>query len=117
MGPGWNESEGGSETDKKRLLGKHNQMSDQNYRLGQAIRIGNEAEIIAKDTKIHLQADTEKLDRMHNNVRNINGELTMSDKLLNAIKKNESRNRIMLYTVVFIIFSAIVLLVVFKIMK
>ena len=100
MGPNWNGSDHGSDLEgNQKLLGEHAHLSDQNRKLHNAIRVGNEAEVVAKDTKVQLHADGEKMERMRRNIGNINGELKVSDKLLNIIKKNESRNSLILYGV------------------
>ena len=118
MGPNWSASDHGSEADQKQsLLGAKAQLSDQNRLLGQAIRVGQEAENVAKDTKINLQGDTEKMERMRDNVRRIQGEVSFSDKMLDIIKRNESRNSLILYAVVILVVAGILLLLFFKIFK
>ena len=98
MGGNWNEKD--DPEGNKSLLKENALLSDQNKKLTHAIRVGREAEVVAKDTKVQLYSDTEKMEKLRVNVRNIDGELTISDKLLNIIKKNETRNSLILYTVV-----------------
>ena len=118
MGPNWSASENDSEAgQKQRLLGAKAQLSDQNRLLGQAIRVGHEAENVAKDTKINLQGDTDKMERMRGNIMRIQGEVSFSDKMLDIIKRNESRNSLILYTVVALVVAGILLLLFFKILK
>ena len=69
-------------------------------KLQNAIAVGNEAEVVAKDTKLNLQGDTEKMDNMRNKLVKIQGDVSLSDKLLDVIKWNEQKNSIVLYGVV-----------------
>ena len=117
MGPHWDEHADSEGNQNQSLLGSNALLSDQNRKLNNAIRVGNEAEIIAKDTKFNLAADTEKFIKIKDNIGRIDREVSLSDKLLDIIKKNETRNRCLLYTVAFIIILGILLLVYFKIMK
>mmetsp|Transcript_21036 Transcript_21036/g.23421 ORF Transcript_21036/g.23421 Transcript_21036/m.23421 type:complete len:104 (+) Transcript_21036:278-589(+) len=93
MGPNWDEAQESEASQKQSLLGQNATLSDQNHRLKHAIKVGNEAEVVAKDTMINLEAGTNKMHNIRDNIGRVNKEMTLSDKLLDIIKKNESRNR------------------------
>ena len=90
-------------------------LSKNNNKLSQAISIGNETENVARDIKIGLHSNTEKLHKTHRNVGRIQTQLSLSNKLIDVIRRNEMKNKIILYTVVCFLILAIVLIMYFSI--
>ncbi|CAI2376060.1 unnamed protein product [Moneuplotes crassus] len=117
FGPNWDQPADNESFQDQRLLNENAPLSDQQNKLNQAIRVGHEAEVIAKDTKFNLAKDTDKMQKIRQNLGKVDGEMTVSDRLLDIIKKNESRNRCVLYSVAFTIVGAILLLVFLRIFK
>lgn len=60
-------------------------LGQNNNKLDDAIRYGAQSENIAKDIKINLQAQSEKMDKMDKNLHEIQRELGFSEKLIKAI--------------------------------
>lgn len=115
MGASWNDIEALNDNNpNKKLLGGNVILSDQNKKLQNAIAVGYEAENVAKDTKLNLQGDTEKMNKMRDNLGRIQNDMSLSDKLLDVIKWNEQKNSIILYGVVWILVTAIIAVFVYK---
>ena len=55
------------------------------------------AEIMAKDIKVNLNSNTDKIERANNNVIRIQTQLGLADRLINIISRNEKRNTLILY--------------------
>ena len=55
------------------------------------------AEIMAKDIKVNLNSNTDKIERANNNVMRIQTQLGLADRLINIISRNEKRNTLILY--------------------
>jgi hypothetical protein len=72
-------------------------LSKNNNRLSQAIRVGSETENVARDIKLGLNSNSEKLNRASHNVGRVQTQLALSNKLVDIIRRNELRNRIVLY--------------------
>ena len=74
-----------------------NTLYNNNGRLDDAIRVGAESEIVARDIKVGLHANSDTLNRANQNVHRIQGELGIADGLINIIARNEKRNTLILY--------------------
>ena len=72
-------------------------------------------ENIAKNTKVDLQRQTDKLEKVHQNVGKINDDLTHSHKTLDEIKRQRRINRLIIYGVIAFIALAVALIAYFKI--
>ncbi|CAI2376390.1 unnamed protein product [Moneuplotes crassus] len=116
-GSHWNEHSDTESYQSQRLLGENTPLSDQHNKLNQVIRVGHETEVIAQDTKFNLAKDTEKMQRIRDNIGRVDDEMTISDKLIDIIRRNESRNRFILYSVAFVIVAAILIMLFAKIFK
>ena len=100
MGSPWADDNMSDSNQNQRLLSGNAALSDQNRKLRHAVAVGLEAETIAKDTKLGLQGDSERMDRMRDRVGRIQGEVSVSGRLLNSIEWNERKNSMLLYGVV-----------------
>ena len=72
---------------------------------------------MGRDIKINLYGQSEKMGRAGDNLGNMQGELTISNRLLNIIRRNEMRNKITLYCVVLFLLISVVLILYFKFFK
>ena len=108
-----NDLEGGSDPVDKYL----SSLSKNNNKLRNAIIVGNETEIVARDTKINLHSNTDKLQGIQSNMGRVKRELTISDKLINIIKRNEQRNKIIIYCVILFLIIAVGIIVYFGIFR
>jgi hypothetical protein len=68
-------------------------MNNQNRLLDDAIKIGSEAEIDARDIKIDLERQSRQLEGTGNNVHRIHGNLSAGNKLIDAMMRHEMRNK------------------------
>ena len=98
----------GKNDHKQRLL------YEQNTKLERVIQFGNEADNLGRDIKVNLDGQTAQMRKAQDNTRKIGGELAISNRLLNIIKKNEMKNKITLYCVIFFLLVSIGLIVYFK---
>ena len=65
--------------------------------LEEAIRIGNEAELEARDIKINLDGQSRQLQNANDNVFRMNGELTIGSRLINKMKWHQTKNKLLIY--------------------
>ena len=79
--------------------------------------MGNEADNMGRDIKVNLAGKTDQLRHASSNTKVIGGELTISNRLLNQIRRAEMRNKIILYLVVFFLLVSIGLIVYFKFIR
>ena len=115
MGASWNDLEGiGDKGQNQRLLGADKILSDNNKKLNNAIVVGYEAEVVAKDTKINLQGDSEKMVKMGDKLHRIDVDVGSSDKLVDIIKWNEQKNSIILYGTIWILVSWVLAVFIYK---
>lgn len=75
-------------------------MNNQNRLLDDAIKIGSEAEIDARDIKIDLERQSRQLEGTGNNVHRIHGNLSAGNKLIDAMMRHEMRNKWLLYCII-----------------
>ena len=113
----WADDNMSDSNQNQRLLSGNAALSDQNRKLRHAVAVGFEAETIAKDTKLGLQGDSERMDRMRDRVGRIQGEVSVSGRLLNSIEWNERKNSMLLYWVVWLLISWIIAIIFYKIIK
>ena len=73
--------------------------------------VGLACEDIANDIKINMNAQTDKMQNsILKNLYGIQGETTLANRLLNVIKKERMKNRIVLYSIVlFLIISVVII--------
>ena len=69
---------------------------------------------MAKDIKVNLNSNTDKIERANNNVMRIQTQLGLADRLINIISRNEKRNTLILYWVIFMIVLGIAIIVFLK---
>ena len=96
---------------KQHLLnpeGKRTQ--NQNQRLAEAIQIGSEAEIEARDIKVNMEGQSRTLQHANDNVHRINGNLTQGSNLIDAMRKHEMRNKLLLLCIILILILGVVIL-------
>ena len=79
--------------------------------------MGSEADNMGRDIKVNLAGQTDQLRRASANTKVIGGELSISNRLLNQIRRSEMRNKIILYCVVIFLVVSIGLIVYFKFVK
>ena len=85
--------------------------------LNNAIKIGREAENTAADTKLNLQSNTEKLGKTRDKVFRLHGQLSQSNKLVDVIRRQEMKNKIIVYCVVLFLLIAIGIIAYFEVFK
>mmetsp|Transcript_10966 Transcript_10966/g.9699 ORF Transcript_10966/g.9699 Transcript_10966/m.9699 type:complete len:92 (+) Transcript_10966:313-588(+) len=68
----------------------------QNQDLENAVRIGEEAEVEARDIKLNLENNTNQLAGIGNNVRRMNDQLSVGSKLIDVMKRHEMKNKFIL---------------------
>ena len=84
-------------TQKQHLLNNGNkQLFKQNQSLEDAVRIGEEAEIEARDIKLNLEGHTSQLESIGNNVGRLNGHLSKGAKLIDTMRRHEMKNKVIL---------------------
>ncbi len=82
---------------KQHLLNAGGQrVKNQNDHLHDAIMIGSEAEIEAKDIKLNLEGQGNQLEGTRNNIYRINRNLTAGSRLIDAMKRHETKNKMIL---------------------
>ena len=84
--------------DHKQFLLKQGdqRLANQNKRLQDAIAIGSEAEVEARDIKINLEGQTRQLEGTRDNVNRINGHLAQGSRLIDVMRRHEMKNKIIL---------------------
>ena len=82
--------------------------------LEDAKRVGYEAENIAGDIKVNLAGQTDKIKKIHSNVHQISGNLTVSNRIMDAIKRGNMKNKLILYFVVLMLIASVALIIYFK---
>ena len=70
-----------------------NRLNNQNRLLDDAIKIGSEAEIDARDIKIDLDRQNRQLEQTNTNVHRIHGNLSAGNKLVDTMLRHEMRNK------------------------
>lgn len=88
---------------------RHGRMIRENNRqLDQAKSVGLACEDMANDIKINLAGQTDKMQNsVLTNLYNIQGETTIASRLLNFIKKERMKNRIILYSIMICLVLAV----------
>lgn len=89
-------------------------LAKNNTKLDDAIRAGAESENIAKDIKVNLNAQGDKMLKMERNLHEMDKELSTADRFIKIISCNEKKNSIILYFVVFLLIAGIGLIIYFK---
>ena len=72
-------------------------LSKNNQKLSDAIKIGSQADQDARDIKLGLSSQTDKLSKMSNNVVRTQYQLSISNRLIDTIWRNETKNKLILY--------------------
>ena len=65
----------------------------------EAIRIGSEAEVEARDIKLNLEGQSRQLEDIDDDVHRIDGNLTQSNRMLDLMRRHELKSRLLLYCV------------------
>lgn len=79
-------------------------MLNNNKKLDEALRVGNECEDMARDIKVNLGGQSETMkNKIMKNLRGINQELTLSNRWMLKIKKERLKNKMLIYAVLFIL--------------
>jgi len=101
----------------KRKMGnkQYQQLTKNNKNLNDAISIGRGAESTAIDTKLNLQSNNEKLSNTRDNVFRMQGELSKSNRIVDVIRRNELKNKIIVYGVVIFLIAAIGVIAYFEV--
>jgi hypothetical protein len=82
------------------------QMMNQNSKLNEALRVGNECEDMARDIKVNLGGQSETMkNKIMRNLRGIQGELTLSNRFMINIKKERMKNKILFYGVIVVLLA------------
>ena len=82
---------------------------ENNSMLGNAKRVGSECEDMANDIKFNLSKQTNQMQNsVLKNLYSIQGETTVANRLLNVIKKERMKNRLVFYTVLAAVAFAII---------
>ena len=85
-------------------------MQRQNHDLEEAVKIGEEAELEARDIKINLDHNARNLDHARDNVRRINGNLSVGNRLIDTMRRHEFKNKMIIYCVfVILIIAALII--------
>ena len=85
------------------------QISKNNRKLQDAISVGYETENTAKDIKLGLHNNSDKLRRANDNVHRINGQLTLSNRLIDIMQAHENKNKLIIYCVGLVIIIAVLI--------
>mmetsp|Transcript_7771 Transcript_7771/g.7337 ORF Transcript_7771/g.7337 Transcript_7771/m.7337 type:complete len:106 (-) Transcript_7771:40-357(-) len=88
-----------------------------NNKLRNVVAIGEEAERVARDTKVNLHSNSDKLRNIQGNVNRVRTELTLSDRLINIIRRNETKNKIILYCIILFLLIAAIVIVYFGVFR
>ena len=82
---------------------------ENNRKLEDATRVGYAIEDNANDIKINLNAQEDKMQNsILSNLHGIQGSMTLSNRLITAIKKEHMKNKALLYGVVIFLLVAII---------
>ena len=79
------------------LNGEYQKVQQQNEKLQEAIKIGSEAEVEARDIILNLDHQNRGLENMTQNVNRINGNLTKGNMLINTMRRHEMTTKIIMY--------------------
>mmetsp|Transcript_5951 Transcript_5951/g.5110 ORF Transcript_5951/g.5110 Transcript_5951/m.5110 type:complete len:155 (+) Transcript_5951:213-677(+) len=94
-----------------------NNLSRNNNKLRDAIVVGEEAETVARDTKLNMSSNTNKMIKTSDNMGRMNRELRQGEKLIDIIRRNEMKNKLILYIIVVILILAAALIVYFGVFR
>ena len=92
-------------------------LSKNNQKLSDAIKIGSQADQDARDIKLGLSSQTDKLSKMSNNVVRTQYQLSISNRLVDTIWRNETKNKLILYWVILSLIVGIGVLIYFLVTK
>lgn len=93
------------------------QVAKNNQKLDEALSVGYAAETTAKDIKLGLHSNSEKLNRAGDNVHRINGQLSVSNRLIDVMQRHETKNKIIIYCVALVLILGIVAVLYFTLFK
>ena len=112
------QSLGGDIENEDKTVDKYlHSLSKNNNKLGNAIRIGNEADQVARDIKLGLSSQSDKLEKMGNNMGRLQSQLSISNRIINVIWRNEIKNKVILYWVIISLIVGIGVLIYFLVTK
>jgi hypothetical protein len=103
---------------KKHLLNPEgSKLSRQNNRLHEAIQIGSEAEIEARDIKLNLEGQTRQLEDIDGNVHRLQGNLSMSNRMIDVMRRHEMKSKMLLYCVIITLILGVLIIGYFVLVK
>lgn len=94
---------------------KDRMIRENNRQLEHAKSVGYACEDMATDVKINLAGQSDKMQNsVLKNLHSIQGETTVANRVMNLIKKERMKNRIILYSVILLLVIAIVFITIFR---
>eukprot|EP00347_Sterkiella_histriomuscorum_P012813 403367129 len=104
----------GAHLEEAKVWEGRQKLLQQNQQLDSAAKVGYDMEAIAVDIRTNLQGQSQKMQKIDSKLGNMNSDMSVSNRLMNDIKKGRKTNKLILYGVLSLILIAISLVIVLK---